>query len=301
MLEKLAYFIKSATGNMRQSPLLCTAAIGTVAVSLTIIAFFSILFFNIEQLTLHWGSQVQIKTFLDTVPKTEELQAWTRKIEAFPEVEKVIYVSQKQAFERFGERLGQNADLLQGLTAQILPASLEIELKAPFRSRAGVEAVVEKLRQNQNLQDLHYGQDWLERFESFVALLKFSAAILGGFLLFATIFIVSNTIKLTLYARRDELEIMSLVGGTPLFIKTPYIFEGAFQGAFGALAALGSTYLIYYFFLKDSLVTLLFTMGVKDIVFLPFAYQVAFLLTGVFLGAVGSLVSLRKFVRIRYT
>ncbi|MBN2429148.1 MAG: ABC transporter permease [Deltaproteobacteria bacterium] len=300
MPEKLVYFIRSAAGNMRQSPLLCTAAIGTVAVSLTIIAFFSILFFNIEQLTIHWGRQVQIKAFLDVVPKTEVLQAWTRKIEAFPEVEKVVYVTQMQAFERFRERLGQNADLLRGLTSQILPASLEIELKEQFRSRSGIQAVVEKLRQNQNLQDLHYGQDWLERFESFVTLLKFSAGILGSFLLFATVFIVSNTIKLTLYARRDELEIMSLVGGTPLFIKTPYIFEGAFQGAFGALVALGSTYLIYQFLLKKSLVTLLFTMGVKDIVFLPLTYQLTFLLTGVFLGAVGSMVSLRKFVRIRY-
>ncbi len=285
---------------MRQSPLLCTAAIGTVAVSLTIIAFFSILFFNIEQLTVHWGRQVQIKTFLDVVPETEVLQAWTRKIQSFPEVEKVVYVTQKQAFEGFRERLGQNADLLHGLTPQILPASLEIQLKKKYRTRDGVQAVVDRLKQNKNLKDMRYGQDWLERFESFVTLLKFSAGILGSFLLFATIFIVSNTIKLTLYARRDELEIMALVGGTPLFIKTPYIFEGAFQGAFGGFLALGSTYLVYFFFLKKSLITLLFTMGVKDIVFLPLTYQLTFLFTGIFLGAAGSMVSLRKFVRIRY-
>ena len=285
---------------MRQSPLLCTAAIGTVAVSLTIIAFFSILFFNIEQLTIHWGRQVQIKAFLEVVPEAEVLQAWTRKIKSFPEVEKVVYITQKQAFERFRERLGQNADLLHGLTAHILPASLEIQLKEEYRTREGIKAVVEKLKQNKNLKDMRYGQDWLERFESFVTLLKFSAGILGSFLLFATIFIVSNTIKLTLYARRDELEIMSLVGGTPLFIKTPYIFEGAFQGASGGLVALGSTYLIYYFFLKKSLFTLLFTMGVKEIVFLPLTYQLTFLFTGILLGAAGSMVSLRKFVRIRY-
>ena len=147
---------------------------------------------------------------------------------------------------------------------------------------------------------MRYGQDWLEQFESFVTLIKFSAGILGSFLLFATVFIVSNTIKLTLYARRDELEIMSLVGGTPLFIKTPYIFEGAFQGATGGLVALGCTYLIYFFFLKKSLIALLFTMGVKEIVFLPLTYQLTFLFTGLFLGAAGSLVSLRKFVRVRY-
>ena len=108
--------------------------------SLTIIAFFSILFFNLEQLTLHWGRQVQIKTFLEVVPETEVLEAWTRKIKNFPEVEKVAYVSQKQAFERFRERLGQNADLLHGLTAQILPASLEIQLKEEFRTREGIQA-----------------------------------------------------------------------------------------------------------------------------------------------------------------
>ncbi|MBN1141093.1 MAG: ABC transporter permease [Deltaproteobacteria bacterium] len=286
---------------MFQSPLLCTAAVGTMTVSLTIVAFFGVIFFNFEELTSYWGRRIQIKTYLETVPGALVLQGWLVEIREYPEVDEVVYVSQAEAFDRFKERLGQNSDLLHGMTPSILPASLEIALKEGFRNRQGVERVVGKLRKNPHFSDMRFGRDWLERFDSFVALFKFSAGILGGFLLFATVFIVSNTIKLTLYARREELEIMSLVGGTPAFIKMPYVIEGAVQGFIGGLLAVVGSYLIFALFLKQSLVSLLFTMGVGRVSFLPLRFQLGLLGAGVVLGVLGSLASLRKFVRIHYS
>jgi cell division transport system permease protein len=157
--------------------------------------------------------------------------------------------------------------------------------------------VVEHLRGQAGLQDLRYGQDWLDRFEAFMGLLRAGALSLGGFLLFATLFIVANTIKLTLYARRDELEVMALVGGTPWFIKAPFLLEGALQGAFGGLLALGGTYLLFAGFLQQGLGTLLLAAGVDRIGFLPGAYQVALVGLGTALGLCGSLVSLRRLLR----
>ncbi|NLC71029.1 MAG: ABC transporter permease [Desulfuromonadaceae bacterium] len=285
---------------MLQNPLLCVAAVGTMAVSLTIVAFFGVIFFNFEELTTSWSRRIQIKTYLEKIPSDEVLKEWRKQVEGYPEVADVVYVSQQEAFERFRQRLGQNSDLLQGMNPSILPASLEIGLKEGFRNSQGVEAVVTKLKQNPHFSDMRFGREWLERFDSFVLLLKFSAAILGGFLLFATVFIVANTIKLTLYARREELEVMSLVGGTPAFIKMPYIIEGAAQGLFGGLLALGASYLIFALFLKQSVVSLLLTMGVGHVSFLPPRFQLGLLGAGVALGILGSMTSLRKFVRIRY-
>ena len=146
---------------------------------------------------------------------------------------------------------------------------------------------------------MRHGGEWLNRFDSLVSLLKLAAVILGGFLLFATIFMIANTIKLTLYARRDELEIMTLVGGTSLFIKMPYIIEGAVQGLLGGLLAVGGAYLIFKTFLHDNLVTLLMTMGVREVMFLPSGFQWGLVSAGMLLGVFGSLPPLRKFVRMR--
>lgn len=299
ILGKMLYFFKGAWRNMCQCPLLCLASVGTVAVSLMMVAFFCVIFFNFEQLTSHWGEQVQLKIFLEKTPSDILLAEWRKKIEACPEVESVALVSPAEALERFRKRLGKNADLLDGLGADLLPASLEVGLKAPYRNRSGVAAVAETLRQHREFSDMRHGGEWLNRFDSLISLLKLAAFILGGFLLFATIFMIANTIKLTLYARRDELEIMTLVGGTSLFIKMPYIIEGAVQGLLGGLLAVGGAYLIFRAFLHDNLVTLLMTMGVGDVMFLPTRFQWGLVIAGMLLGVLGSLSPLRKFVRMR--
>ncbi len=298
MFERLLYFLRRALRNMVQSPFLCTAAIGTVAVSLAIMAFFAIIVLNVQQVTRHWSQEVQVVAYLDQVPKESVLNGWIREIGSLPEVESVSYVSRSEAFEAFRKRLGSDSDLLDGLDADILPASLEIALKEDYRNRRGVATVVGHLRAHQGLSDLRYGQDWLERFESFLDLLRFAGVVLGGFLLFATLFIVSNTIKLTLYARRDELEIMVLVGGTPLFIKIPFFLEGALQGALGGVVALGISYGLFQLFLQQGLSSLLLTSGVSRITFLPMNHQLSLVAAGTALGLVGSLVALRKFVRV---
>jgi cell division transport system permease protein len=117
-------------------------------------------------------------------------------------------------------------------------------------------------------------------------------------LLFAALFIVSNTIKLTLYARRDELEIMSLVGATSLFIKAPFLLEGAFHGTIGSLIALGGSFALFQVFLQRGLTSLLLGVGGGQVVFLSWQQQLLLIATGTILGIIGSVLSLRKFVRI---
>ena len=294
----MIYFVRRALRNMRQTPVLCSAAIGTVTVALAILAFFALVVVNIQNLTAYWSEEIQVVAYLEAPPGEEVLREWIGDIEGYPEVQAVSFVSRQDAFERFRQRLGRDADLLAGLEPTILPASLEITLREPHRNRPGVDSLVQRLATNSSLSDLRFGQEWLERFESFVRLLRLAGAVLGGFLLFAALFIVSNTIRLTLYARRDELEVMSLVGATPFFIKAPFLLEGALQGAIGGCLALGGTYLLFALFLQDGFSALLLVSGVEEILFLPPSHQWLLLAAGVFLGFFGSLFSLRRFVRI---
>jgi cell division transport system permease protein len=298
VLERSLYSLRRALRNIRQSPVLCGAAIGTVAVSLTILAFFGIFVLNIQKLTSQWSREVQVVAYLDDVPDSAVLDSWKKTITGLPQVSKVEIVSRATALERFRKRLGADATLLAGVEADILPASLEISLQPEAQNRAGVEAVVGQLRGKLGLSDLRYGQDWLDRFEAFLDLLRTGFAVLGGFLLFATLFIVANTIKLTLYARKDELEVMTLVGGTPWFIKAPFLLEGAIQGLVGGGLAVGGAALVFHGFLQRGLSTLLLAAGVDGISFLPAAYQLFLVGLGVLLGVSGSLLSLRRLVRI---
>lgn len=297
MIVRSGYFIRRALRNMRQSPVLSLASIGTVAVALALLAFFAITVLNVQQLTLSWGENLAIVAYLDDVPDAKVVEGWVREIEGYPEVSTVTYVSRKDAFERFRNRLGDDADLLEGLGSEVLPASLEIALANDWRNEAALTVVVDRLRKDARFDDLQYGQGWLEKLEAFLLLLRVSGSALGGFLVFAALVIVANTIKLTLYARQDELEAMAMVGGTSLFIKLPYLIEGALQGLFGGLMALGLSFLVFQVILQKSLGSLLLITGIDTIHFLPPIWQGMLIIGGSVIGLLGSLFALRKFVR----
>jgi len=295
MIGQFAYFLRRALRNMRLSPVLSGAAIFAMGVALALLAFFAIAVLNVQRLTESWTADLSIIAYLDQPPDGATLNRWLTEIRAYPEVAAVTYVSRQEAYQRFQERLGRDADLLEGLDAEVLPASLEIRLK-PER-RLDTAAVVERLGRNQAFGELHYAREWLERFEAFLLLLRTVGAALGGFLALAALVIVTNTIKLTLYARQDELEAMTMVGATALFIKLPYLIEGALQGLCGGLLALLVSFVAYRTMLRESLGSLLLLTGIDAIHFLPPVWQVLVVAAGVLVGLLGSLLALRKFVR----
>ncbi|MCD6582787.1 MAG: permease-like cell division protein FtsX [Desulfuromusa sp.] len=298
MLDKIRYFIMRALRNMRQWPFLCTASILTMAIALATVATFFLVVVNVEQLTLRWTKEIQVIAYLQKAPSQQNIAALTKKMKSFPEVESVNYVSQADAMQRFKKHLGEDASLLEGVSRDLLPASFELGLHSQFRNEQGIAAVIEQLENQLEVDDLRYGQKWLERFNDFVRMLRFVGIVLGGFLLFAALFIVSNTIKLTLYARRDELEIMALVGATMRFIKIPFMLEGAIQGLLGGLISLVFLALSFVLIISRSLESFWLTPTGFDLLFLTLNQQIILVLSGVVLGVLGSLSSLRRFVRI---
>lgn len=298
MLENIRYFIRRALRNMRQWPVLCSAAIFTMAVALATVATFFLVVINIQGLATSWSEDVQVVAYFQAPPSRNQIAPLIQNIEQLQDVKQAIYISKAEALERFKTRLGNDSDLLEGVSRDLLPASLEVMLKSNARNREGVARVVAELKKDKRFDDLRFGQEWLERFENFVDLLKFVGMILGSFFLFAALFIVSNTIKLTLYARRDELEIMALVGATKRFIQIPFLLEGALQGLISGLLALGFLGLSFKMLVQKSLKTFWLTPVGFDPVFLAGNQQFILVLSGILLGLLGSLASLRKFVRI---
>jgi len=298
VFENIRYFILRALRNMRQWPVLCTAAILTMAVALATMATFFLVVINIQGLASRWSEEVQVVAYFQSPPPGNQLSPLIRQVEAFPDVQQALFISQAEALKRFETRLGEDAGLLNGVSRDLLPASLEITLEEGSHNREGVARVVAELKKDSRFDDLRFGQEWLERFENFIDLLKFVGLILGSFFLLAALFIVSNTIKLTLYTRRDELEIMALVGATKRFIQIPFLLEGALQGFAGGLLSLGFLILSFRLLLQKSLQSFWLTPVGFDPIFLDGNQQLILVFCGILLGLLGSLVSLRKFVRL---
>lgn len=298
MLERLRYFILRALRNMRQWPFLCSAAILTMAVALATVASFFLVVVNIEQLAQRWTSEIQIIAYLQQPLSTKHERDLSAQLNQIPEISTVVYVSSQRAMERFRKRLGDEASILEGMDKKLLPASYELGLHAEFRNSDGIAAALEKIENVLDIDDLRYGQKWLERFNNFISMLRFVSFVLGAFLLLAALFIVSNTIKLTLYARRDELEIMALVGATMRFIKVPFLLEGAIQGLLGGMISLAFLALSFKLIIARGLHSFWLTPADFQLLFLSANQQLCLVASGVFLGLLGSFSSLRRFVRV---
>jgi len=298
VFTRLGYLLARALRNVRQTPFLFSATVLTVAVSLAMVSIFILLVINLQRVGSGWGQEIQIVAYFDKLPSQTKRLEWQALLSKRPEVAGVDYIDKFEAYEIFSDQLGAEKSLLEGIKPDVLPASLQVSLNEDYRSTEAVEQLATFMRKELELPEVHYGREWVERFETAVSVVRLVALLLGAILVLTALFIVGNTIRLALYSRRQELEIMTLVGATPFFIRTPFLIEGALQGVLGGLAALGSIYLVYYFYLLENLQVLLLSIGDFEVLFLPLPVQGGVLLAGLLLGLLGSSLALRRLIKV---
>ena len=289
------YFLKKALENFRINPFLSLVALSTIAVSMLILGLFALIFLNVQQFLHQWGDELQITVYLDESISPEQAQELRKKVDSWPAVKNSTYIDKEQALARFRMQLREYAGILEGLRANPLPASLELELRPQVSRSGSIEELTTRLERLPGVAEVQYGKRWVARLRLFVDVLKLVGITVGGLLLLATIFVVSNTIKLTFYARQQELEIMRLVGATELFIKAPFLIEGLLHGVCGALLATGGLLLLLFLFFShlNLPIRLALVPG-----FQPSVQLIAgFVGLGLLLGGLGSSISLRRFLR----
>lgn len=293
---RFSYFVTRAILNIRQNVLVNVLTIGTITLALLIVSLFLLVFVNLESTADEWSSKIQVTAYFETEPTPQELSTIMDRVKAIDGTDRVGYVSRQEAMKRFRSRLKGQETLLDGVSADVLPSSIEITLKRKSREDAAMEAYVVQLKKVPGVSEVQYGEEWVRRFNTFMNFLRFVGALLGGFLLLAVLFIVSNTIKLTIYARKEELEVMELVGATRFFIKAPFLIEGIIQGAAGAVLALLIVVATYFGFLHSATNFVNFSSSVTGLSFLPPSYIAGIFAGGVILGFLGSLTSLKRFI-----
>jgi cell division transport system permease protein len=292
LATRTACLLRTAFRGFVASPVTSSVAVATIGMSLLLVGAFALLAWNMEELLRGVGDELRVTAYLEeglAPARHEELAASARTVEG---VEAVRIVSKEEALERFRSGVGRGGAYLDGLDENPLPTSLEITLAPGSRSSAGMRFVVSSLGGLPGIEDLSSGQEWVEGYLRAIALVRGVGIGLGVILVFAALLIVSNTIRLAVLARRDELEILALVGASRAFVTTPFLLEGAAQGAAGglvALALLGALFRLVLPELEFGLALLL--GGVEPRFFAPgeAAWMVA---SGAGLGLVGSAAAL---------
>ena len=288
------YFIKETYKSIRRNGFMSLASISTVAVSLLVLGMFLMIFLNTNNLAQYLENQVQISVYMQDSATDKELASVKDKLTKMPGVVKVTQVNKQQALERFKKRLGDQEQLLNSLGKENpFPNSFEVQVDNPDR----IKVLTPQIGQLPKVETAKFGQEVVEHLFQLTKILRLGGIVLVVFLAMATLFIISNTIRLTVFARRKEVIIMKYVGATDWFIRWPFLLEGMTLGFFGAVVA---------FVLINSIYASLLDRIHATLAFLPLLptsplllYVDLFLLAaGTGIGALGSYISLRKFLRV---
>ncbi len=265
--------------------------------TLFVFGAFMLLQENLQNLLRGWGDQIQIHAYLDRGLAAEEVTGLIARMRSFPEVERVRHISQEQAWKDFQAALGSQSGVLEGLPRDVLPASFEITIKPAFRDSPLVDDLVGRLRKITAISTVEYPQEWVERLSLVVLAVQWAKWVLGGVLFIATFFIVGSTVRLAILTRKEEIEIMQLVGASEELIQAPFVVEGMIQGILGALLSLLLLWGLYFFIQQEFPAVAGMIGSSTKLQFLDPGSVGMILILGCLLGAAGSVFSLRRFIK----
>ena len=218
----------------------------TVSLSVLIFAFFFLIYFNAQQLSEELGDDIRLIVYLDEEPAPALKEEYERKILKFDQVDRIDFISRQQAYQRFEKQLGSDRDVLIGVPADFLPPSIEVYPVRSLDSLSRIKRFSDYLQTLPGVLKVQYGKEWIERFYSFVQLMRIVVLLSGALLILTTTFMVAHTIRLTLLSRNEELELLRLVGATNNYIRMPFLVEGACQGLLGSTFGLVALYMLFH-------------------------------------------------------
>ena len=293
-IQTIEYYFREVLLSMIRKRWMTFASIGTVAVSLFVLGVFLILVMNMNKMASSLESQVQISVYInDDLPEAgrKEIERMTREMKSVTAIE---YVPREKALKILQERLGENKKILDALgESNPLPNSFLVTVG----NAEDVKKTAALIADLYGVEEVKYGQDVAANLFELTHLIRFFGLILMALLLFATVFIISNTIRLTVFARRKEIAIMKYVGATDWFIRWPFILEGVGLGIIGGGVSAIILRSFYSAMITKIYESLAFFPMVEQYPFMNYL-TVALIVAGIFIGILGSTVSLKRFMEV---
>ena len=290
-MRALGYAFEEAFASLwrgRQAGMLSTL---TIALALFVLGGFLIVTANLERLGAEWGNAAELSVYLKDDVTPEERGGIEALLTPGDLVAAHEFVSKADALTRFKQTFGDLAVAVDGLGSNPLPASVEVRLRPGTSVGQGVDSLAERLRQMPGVADVRYDRQWLTRLLSAINVIRGIGVVLGSVLAIAAALTVANVVRLALYARRDELDIMNLVGAPRAYVRGPFVMEGVLQGGVGALVALIALGAAFLALRARYLVPLASALNVSAVHFLPVELCVLLIAGGMAVGCLGGLVA----------
>lgn len=294
-ISTIKFFIQDSLKSLRRNKTISTASAATVAATLFILGIFLLTILNVKQGILEVESKVEVKVFLKDTITTKQQGELEKKIKAVDGVVEVVYESKSQAMDKFKKQLGdQNKSLVDGLEKDNpMPNSYVIRVQKPET----VSTVVNNIKGLEGIDTIKDGREVVDKLLAITRTIKWVGSIIFMLLIGVSLFLIGNTIKLTLYSRRREIGIMKYIGATDWFIRWPFIIEGMIIGVAGGVVADLALYYAYKMtYIKAS--TGLMMIQLVSPQYVLTTILGLFLVSGIVIGSLGSILSIRKFLAV---
>jgi cell division transport system permease protein len=283
----VSYAIREALAAFRRAPVLTGLAAAMVGLALFVVGLFGLVAANLRSAVSVMEERVEIVAYLNDDVRVDEIELAVAQFEERPEVQRVIYVSKAQALEQAHEEFPAFQEVFSGLAVNPLPASLEIQLLEGSRTEDVVSMVAEMAEAFPFVEEVDYGREWVEQLFAVRRAAAVTAMVLGIAFGVVAALIIGTALRIAIFARKDEIYIMRLVGARDGFIRLPFVLEGALAGLLGGVVALGLTWATY-----RAVSSLLF-----EVEWIPWSWVAGGIAGGVLFGVLSSSLAVRRHLR----
>lgn len=298
MIEKVRFFLNLTGNNLWQFRTRNLFSVTIICLSFLTVGIFLSLSNNLRHTARELSTNMTVAFFLEKGVAAETVKALQEEAGKPAFIDEVRFVSPEEALEKFRASFPELGDIIANLKANPFPPSIEARVESKVSASRDVIVFVESMRGRAGVTDVQFNQDWVEKMQGFSRLAGAVGAFLGGILILTSFFIISNVVKLNVFARKNEIEILRLVGSTNLFIRIPFWLEGITLGLLGSLMSLGLLFVVirlFPFYVGSSLGALQELLSFR---YPNLTQAVGLLIGGAATGFIGSATSVSKFLKV---
>jgi cell division transport system permease protein len=288
------YALDEAASSLWRGRRSSVLSMATIAIALFVLGAFLVATSNLERLAEEWSGAAQLSVYLNDDVTAAERAAIERELRTSDAVEQVEFVTKEAALARFRETFPDLARTMGAMDENPLPPSLDVRLRPTVSATRAVDGLVQRMRSAPGVSDVRYDKEWLDRLLRGVGLLRLIGLALGAALITAAALTIANVVRLALSARRDELDIMQLVGAPQTYVRGPFIMEGALHGGLGALVALSALAAVFFTTRGPFLLPLADALNLTGVRFLSPGLAMLLVAGGLLVGSLAGWVATRR-------
>lgn len=293
--ERISYYISTAFKNISYNKVFNFISIAAISFAALILSSIVLFFFNTSKILDTGKGDLRIMVYLNQNISKERITFLKEKFSHIDALEKIKFIPKEEAFKLLEKKFADRSALFEKLNINPLPDAFELYIKKGYFSRKGLKNFVEELKSTSEIEDVNYPQEFIEKFSDLFKIVKISGLVMSSLFVIASVFFVANTISMTIYARREEIEIIRLIGAKDSFIKIPFYIEAVICSVLGACFGIFILYLCYIIikitYSADNALPQIFNIS-----FLPINFIFGIIMGSIIAGCIGCFISLKRFV-----